>query len=440
MKVQPSGSPSASHESLPTVSPIAAIFLKRPSAATTPVSIAEVERRFGWKPKGWQDTLLRAADNAKSGNKDNHVTQKEIQAYLADPEDLAFLTSQLLSGLKRKTGNQRVAISSLKNWEKAAATAADENRNGSLSTDEFERFSSRTKAGKTLGSQWLPDQKASMFASSVASTTNEVDALLPQGFRGVVLDKAYMRTVQDEKKRTPPIVSYTLTAADLEQADSSLKRTDNFRADPAWSLSPSKEDYEGFKLDRGHMKPADDSPDLEAMSESFLMTNMAPQHGALNQATWRYLEAGIQQLVKATGGKATIHTGNLYLDTNGKPLADDAVRTIGKGNRKIAVPTHNFKTALLEFPDGKKQLIAFVVPNQFNLPRRPMDAQKTLFKSRVSVQELERLLGGVNLYPTLKASEAQSLKSTATPTITFPNANQYQFANLVWPQPRHSTR
>ena len=109
------------------------------------------------------------------------------------------------------------------------------------------------------------------------------------------------------------------------------------------------------------------------MDESHLMTNMAPQHPNVNRQAWATLEDGVRDLVKSTGGKAYVLTGNLYLDAQGKPLPPEARETIGKEGRPIAVPTHNFKTVLLELPNGNLSMFAYMVPNVKDAPTNTED-------------------------------------------------------------------
>lgn len=401
-------------------------------AAVTPVSIADVEKRFGWAPNSWQDSLLKVADG--SGNKDGKVTRTELDAYLKNPKDLKFITSQSLAALKAKTATTPQAVGGLSGWMKSAATAADANHDGKLAGAEAQAFAAKAKQGVQATRTWLPDQSAAMVGSDLASMTHEKDALAPSGFGGPVLPRQYLRIVEDEQKLAPQVVSYRLTAADIQETPTDVVRTDHFRKDPDWKKSPTASDYDRTGFDRGHMKPADDSPDREAMEESFLMTNMAPQHGSLNQASWRFLEAGVNQLVQATGGQATVHTGNLYLDEAGKPLPPEKVQYTGEGKRKVAVPTHCFKAVELVTADGKKQLLAYVVPNKKDLGITGPESQKLLAASRVSVASLEKTLGGVNLFPDLSAAEAKKLKASADAPVRFNNPEKYDFANLVWPQ------
>lgn len=89
-------------------------------------------------------------------------------------------------------------------------------------------------------------------------------------------------------------VLYEVTATEITGAR--YARSDDFREDPALpGLSPDADDYAGSGFDRGHLAPAADMAyDAQAMSESFLMTNMTPQHPSLNRGRWKTLETAVR--------------------------------------------------------------------------------------------------------------------------------------------------
>lgn len=95
----------------------------------------------------------------------------------------------------------------------------------------------------------------------------------------------------DDDAHEPRWVGWIVTAERTEGAH--LKRTDDFRADPA--LAPGDgakpEDYERSGYDQGHMSDAEDNGwSAEAEHLSFLLSNMIPQCPACNRQTWRYIE------------------------------------------------------------------------------------------------------------------------------------------------------
>jgi len=93
-------------------------------------------------------------------------------------------------------------------------------------------------------------------------------------------------------------ISWKTTREDLGPT---LPRPD-FRPDPRLpgSFEPvTYSDYSGSGYDRGHMVPsADRFGDAVMNEETFMMTNIVPQTGALNQYPWQWLEKYVRGQVK----------------------------------------------------------------------------------------------------------------------------------------------
>src|SRR5262249_50063156 len=131
--------------------------------------------------------------------------------------------------------------------------------------------------------------------------------------------------------RVPSWVSYEMSAADMA-VQGKTQRDSRFRTDPSQPGLPVTDDeyvalnraratpQDSTPSDRGHMKEPAASPNAEAMSETFNLSNIAPQYANFNQGAWRYLEEATRELVQASGGNLSVFTGNLYLDKDGRPL------------------------------------------------------------------------------------------------------------------------
>lgn len=166
--------------------------------------------------------------------------------------------------------------------------------------------------------------------------------------------KAYT-ACYDEEHKVADWVSYKLARTDLFGA---AKRKDNFKPDP--DLSPLKrselEDFRGSGYDRGHLAPAGDMVrDQEAMDESFLLTNMAPQTPSFNRGIWRQLESQIRDWVEQSDEAYHITTGPLYLDLDHDGKSDETKI----GAHAVSVPTHFYKIVVTQ----SLRAIAFVMPN-----------------------------------------------------------------------------
>ena len=134
-----------------------------------------------------------------------------------------------------------------------------------------------------------------------------------------------------------------------ERILSVAKRKNNFRSDKKISTySSTLLDYKGSGYDRGHLAPAQDlSFNTTAMSESFYMSNMSPQHPSFNRGIWKKLES----LVRSWGAKSSV-----YVVTG--PVLDDCSVTIGANN--VCVPKYYYKV-IYDVIDQK--MISFLLPN-----------------------------------------------------------------------------
>ena len=220
------------------------------------------------------------------------------------------------------------------------------------------------------------------------------------GGKGIVLTKQFYVILFDTTTLVPEWVAYHLTKENLQ---GQANRKDNFRPDP--DLPDGKrselEDYKNSGYDRGHMAPAADfKRSEEAMSETFVLSNMAPQQPKLNRGIWSKLEDQVRSLAE-THGSIWIFTGPLYLDSLDHRIAPK--EHIGPHN--VAVPTHFFKAILCEHPDGQHEMYAFVMKNQLEkLPGTSKDYVATVRR----VEELS----GLNFFHRLPDDEEKLLETT----------------------------
>ena len=170
------------------------------------------------------------------------------------------------------------------------------------------------------------------------------------GQNGTLLCKKGYILAHDPELKTPIWVVERLTT---EKANSSLARSNNFRADSDLNVGERAElsDYKRSGFDRGHMAPAGNMKwDQQAMSESFSLSNIVPQVGkGMNQGIWRRLEERVRRWV-INRGEVYIYTGPIY--ANARP---DTI-----GTNKVAVPTHLYK---IIYNPVAVEAIAFIIPN-----------------------------------------------------------------------------
>ena len=174
-------------------------------------------------------------------------------------------------------------------------------------------------------------------------------------------------------------------------------RKDNFRVDPAlgeWCATLS--DYRKSGYDRGHLCPAADMTFSEkAMSETFYLSNMSPQTGALNRGLWADLEAIVRQMA--------VDNEKVYVVT-GPVLTDGPFETIGEN--EVAVP-HQYYKVVLDYTDPDIKAIGFVLPND--------DPEEEITAYVRSVDEVEELTQ-LDFYPSLPDDVEQIVESEADPS------------------------
>ncbi|KAJ3265072.1 nuclease, partial [Borealophlyctis nickersoniae] len=210
--------------------------------------------------------------------------------------------------------------------------------------------------------------------------------IMKYGFPGPVSDLLYRQAYvssYNRSTRNPNWVAEHLTAKSLERAAAleagkaswEVMDVDNdkpdrskavFREDQAIPrlFRAKLKDYIGTGFDRGHMAPAADVHESqEAVNETFLLTNIAPQVGpGFNRGYWFLFENFARSLTKEFDDVYVV-TGPLYLpkqEEDGKYYVKYQV--IGDPPN-TSVPTHFYKV-ILAVKNDKPALSAFVLPNE----------------------------------------------------------------------------
>ncbi len=159
-----------------------------------------------------------------------------------------------------------------------------------------------------------------------------------------------------------------------------VRRQDNYRPDPKVRTgSAEPEDYRGSGWDRGHLAPAADMAfSKKAMSESFLMSNIAPQDREFNNGIWHDLEVLTRHWAK--------RFKHLYVIA-GPITSLPPIEYIGRN--RVAVPRAFYKV-ILDLSQPELKGIAFVIPN------KPIRAPLSTFATTIdSVEQLT----GIDFFP-----------------------------------------
>ena len=168
-----------------------------------------------------------------------------------------------------------------------------------------------------------------------------------------------------------------------------VERGNEFMADPGVKGCPLPEDYAGSGFDRGHLVPAGDLKwNGTAMRQSFMLTNVAPMHKALNEGGWAKLEEKVREWT-ARDSALLVFTG---------PVVSDGDTTLASG--RVKVPSAYYKVIMAPCVRPIR-VIAFIYPNGHSGGR--------LQQYAVSVDEVERRTG-LDFFPTLPPEEQQRLE------------------------------
>lgn len=203
---------------------------------------------------------------------------------------------------------------------------------------------------------------------------------LPTSSTGQIVTHRYYALSYSEEHELPEWVAYELTRERLKTKW--VDRTNDFRSDPKVDTKSAHPlDYKRSGYDRGHIAPAADMAFSEdAMSESFYMSNMAPQVRGFNVGVWRELE----ELTRDWAKKFR----HLYV-VSGPILNRPYIDWIGKN--EVAVP-HAFYKVLLDLSEPELKGIAWIIPNEVT--------EMPLTEYATSIDEVEQLTG-INFFAEL---------------------------------------
>lgn len=179
-------------------------------------------------------------------------------------------------------------------------------------------------------------------------------AIAPYGFPtgkiGVELCRIGYATTHDVQAKLPIWTVWTLSKDNalgcIDLASSPFVEDKTF---PLYQRASPK-DYTYSDFDRGHIAPdADMSYNIDALYESYIMSNIVPQYPGLNRGIWKALETYTRGWVLQQNTSITIYSGPIYNITNSPK--------IGNG---LTVPSSFYKILI---DNNSKVVLAFVFPN-----------------------------------------------------------------------------
>ena len=190
--------------------------------------------------------------------------------------------------------------------------------------------------------------------------------------------EAYL-VAYDAPVRIPAYVAYTLLP---QNALGCFPRTNAFVADQSIQGGATPSDYVGTGYDKGHAAPDGDLSWSEIVEyESFLMTNMYPQHGSLNRGIWKLLETSVRGWAVQRNQPYTIYVGAYYGPGN---------EFIGNG--RIVVPHGYYKIVV---NNATKEIAGWAFPHV----KPYVNLGNDLTKFRVPVANIQQQAGVKYAFP-----------------------------------------
>ncbi len=245
---------------------------------------------------------------------------------------------------------------------------------------------SRSSASAGQGNGGNP--KISENNSFVNKKTDPIDALLPAiRQHDCIIKHRYYTLCYNEQNEQADWVAYKLTR---DMLTSETKRKNNFRTDDmVKTASASPADYTKSGYDKGHLCPAADmSFSVDAMSETFFMSNMSPQTPQFNRGIWKTLEEKVREWALANN--------ELWITTG--PVVREGGAHIGKN--KVAVPQYYYKV-ILDYKQPDIKGIGFIMKNQ--------GSDKGIGAFAVSIDSVEKFTG-IDFYTALPDKEEQTIE------------------------------
>lgn len=243
---------------------------------------------------------------------------------------------------------------------------------------------------------------ATMSQKAKTVVMYEMPAPLKDRPEQILKRKGYTVSYNSETKN-PNWVAWHLTKS--HTYGSFQRREEVFSEDESVKAPrATNNDYFNSRYDRGHMCPAGDNKwDKEAMTQSFLFTNICPQNHGLNKYEWNDLEIQCRDWAREYGAVDVV-CGPLYSSKGGRYKVgsshDPQQKTIGRN--KVWVPDAFFKVVLCR--QGRPKAIGFVYRNE-GVKQLKTEAVRT-------VDEIEALTD-IDFFPALDDDMENRIEASA---------------------------
>lgn len=220
-----------------------------------------------------------------------------------------------------------------------------------------------------------------------------------------ILKRKGYTTSYNSRTKTPNWVAWHLTKSHTYGSFQRSQEVFSEDTDIAGGSRATNNDYYNSRYDRGHMCPAGDNKwDQQAMTESFLFTNVCPQNHGLNKYEWNDLEILCRDWAREYGA-VDIVCGPLYSSAGERFRVGGGSQIEQKtiGRNKVWVPNAFFKVVLCR--QGRPKAIGFVYRNEGK--KQPME------EAVHSVDEVEAMTG-IDFFPAIDDATEDRIEASAS--------------------------
>ncbi len=243
---------------------------------------------------------------------------------------------------------------------------------------------------KETKSSWILEEYA-------ASVNFEADKIIDASFffpsrhiADTILKHDYLTVAYSTKNKNPEWTLYVIN--EKRETTDVAARKSSFVPDPLLSNSvPSTNQYASTGYDRGHLVPAEDMNFSDkAMSESFYMSNVSPQHPSFNRGLWKRLENKVREWAALNDHMVVISGAVLTSETN--PGFDKM--------NDIDVPKYFYKI-ILDYQQPEVKAIAFIMPNE--------KREEGISEFACTIRKVEELTK-INFFPKFNSAESKEIE------------------------------
>lgn len=223
----------------------------------------------------------------------------------------------------------------------------------------------------------------------------DLAGLYPEALDVQIIEYEGFTIAYNEDHEQAEWVCYLLTKDKLESPV--CKRMDNFRPDTNIHYgSADLSDYKHSGYDRGHLAPAGDMKwSKQAMSESFLLSNMSPQVPAFNRGVWKKLEEKVRDIV--------LEEDSIVVVTG--PVLSNGLKKIGEND--VSVPEFYYKI-VFDISGTDQGMLAVLLEN------KKTSAQ--LSSSIINIDELEQFTG-IDFFPEIADELQDKMESECSESL-----------------------